>query len=258
MNKPVPFPYYSVKYQHEVISNTHCFTFTPPELKSDEIIVYLHGGAFVFGPQIFHWIFVKNLALKTGRRVLFINYPKAPENPFPAAVNSCADVISALQSPYILMGDSAGGNLSIVLALKFRDEELPMPKKIVALAPVVDCTLSNPDITEIEDKDVMLHRESLAFIGENWYAGSKELLKDPYVSPLFAESLKGLPPTFLQIGTHDILYPDTILFYEKAKKEGLDVTLDIGEKMGHCWMVAPVIVPESKLAVKKILDFIEK
>lgn len=256
-SKPLPFPYFSVKYRQLIIKGTPCYMFTPPKLKSDEIIVFMHGGAFVFGPQIFHWIFVKKLALETGRKVLFINYPKAPENPYPAAVNSCMDIVSTLSNPFILMGDSAGGNLAIVLALKLRDENKTMPQKIVALSPVVDCTLSNPSISEVEDKDVMLERNSLIYIGENWYAKSKKLLVDASVSPLYAKTLKGLPPLFIQIGTHDILYPDTVLFYEKAKKEGVEVSMDLQEGMLHDWMIAPEIIPESKVAAKKIFKFIK-
>ncbi len=257
-SKPLPFPYFSVKYKQLIIKGTPCYMLSPPKLKSEEIIVFMHGGAFVFGPQIFHWIFVKKLALETGRKVLFVNYPKAPEHPYPVAVNSCMDIVSTLSNPFILMGDSAGGNLAIVIALKLRDQNKPMPQKIVALAPVVDCTLSNPAISKVEDKDVMLERNSLIYIGENWYAKSKKLLVNAFVSPLYAETLKGLPPLFLQIGTHDILYPDTVLFYEKAKKEGLDITMDLGEKMGHDWMIAPEIIPEAKKAMKKMVDFVNK
>lgn len=256
-SKPLLFPYFSVKYRQLIIKGTPCYMFTPPRIKSDEVIVFMHGGAFVFGPQIFHWIFVKKLALETGRKVLFINYPKAPENPYPAAVNSCMDIVSTLSNPFILMGDSAGGNLAIVLALKLRDENKTMPQKIVALSPVVDCTLSNPSISEVEDKDVMLERNSLIYIGENWYAKSKKLLVDASVSPLYAKTLKGLPPLFMQIGTHDILYPDTVLFYEKAKKEGVEVSMDLQEGMLHDWMIAPEIIPESKVAAKKIFKFIK-
>lgn len=256
VQKPIPFPYFSVKYRHQKINGTDCYTFTPPKVSSDEVIVYLHGGAFCFGPQVFHWIFVKKLALDTQRKVLFINYPKSPEHPYPAAIDACTKIIEKIKEPFILMGDSAGGTLSLVISLKLRDEQKKMPTKIVALAPCIECTFSNPEIDKIGEKDVMLHKESLQFIAKDWYASGRDIIKHPYLSPIYAETLKGLPPIFLQVGSHDLLYPDCIAFYKKATKEGHDITLDVGEKMGHDWMIAPEIIPEAKKAMKKMVDFV--
>ena len=128
-------------------------------------------------------------------------------------------------SQLVFMGDSAGGGLALGLAGKIRDEDLPIPAQLVLISPWLDIESDNPDMADYDDIDMMLDVPGTQSGGIEYVGASNlENLDNPYASPLLLDDLDDLPPAIMFIGTYEILYPDAILFNEKAATQGMDLT----------------------------------
>ncbi|MEM9304496.1 MAG: alpha/beta hydrolase, partial [Pseudomonadota bacterium] len=172
---------------------------------ADTAVLYLHGGGYVAGSSKSHRNISARLGLLLGADVYAIDYRLAPEHPYPTAVDDVVEAYVALRDPkrgyrrIVVVGDSAGGALAVILPLRVRDEgELPVPDAVVAFSPFVDHTEEAPD----DAYDDMLDPRWGELVA-SWYL--RDAPKDhPYISPVFAD-LHGLPPTLIQVGGDELL-----------------------------------------------------
>ncbi|MBO5328164.1 MAG: alpha/beta hydrolase fold domain-containing protein, partial [Clostridia bacterium] len=151
----------------------------------------------------------------------------------------------------ILAGDSSGGGLCLALCQSFEKSGILQPEKVITLAPWVDVTMSNPEITKIERVDPKLNSNVARVLGEFWANGQD--LKDYKISPLYGD-FKGLNNVYIFIGTRDILYPDNLLLYNKLQKEGVNAYLTVGTNLNHVYPVYPTV--EGKKAIEQISKII--
>lgn len=229
----------------------------PPKPHSPTVLLYLHGGAFVSGPLWVHWRLLRKLCLELNCVGYLPDYRKAPEYTCREGVADVEAVYHAVRERHpdhkiVVLGDSAGGNLSLVLAQRLRDRQQPLPHKLGLLAPALDATFKNPKIPSVAAKDPMLSLSLLKKAAELWSGDCP--LDDPMLSPINAD-LSGLPPMHLQIGTADILWPDCQLFRDKAHRAGAQLDYLEAEAMVHVWTAAPML-PEARRAVKALVQFI--
>jgi monoterpene epsilon-lactone hydrolase len=201
-------------------------------LAESKIVLDIHGGALIYlgGECVKFWACTR--ALQTGLRTISIDYRMAPDHPYPAALDDCLAVYSALvqdvgHQNIAVIGVSAGGNLAAALMLRARDIGLPMPAALVLLTPEVDLTESGDTFRTLAGLDRM---DGLGPVNRLYAAGRP--LDDPYVSPLFA-NLSGFPPTFLQSGTRDIFLSNTVLMHRKLRKANVAAHLHVWEAMPH-------------------------
>jgi acetyl esterase len=136
------------------------------------------------------------LAVEAHARVVSIGYRLAPEHPFPAGLEDALKVVRALDGPLVVAGDSAGGNLAAVVALKVPDIKLQL-----LIYPVIDAGLNTPSYSEF-DGDFGLTAASMRRFFELYLNGASGL--DPDVSPLRAE-LESAPPAYVITASHDVL-----------------------------------------------------
>jgi acetyl esterase/lipase len=221
----------------------------PPKNKNDQfLLLYCPGGAFVSGPNLLSWDSLATLTKNTGITAWMLDYPKAPESKIlETTQNIDAVYIKALEtypaSNIILMGDSAGGNLILTLTQRLIEKALPLPKRLIAICPAFDGSLTNPEIDVVDPLDCMLSKKGVK--------SAKEMCKgnletsDPMLSPLYG-SFKGFPPVNLFMAEYDILYPDQKLGRDKMKAEGVDLTVTIGAKMPHIWPLLPFMKEATK------------
>lgn len=257
---PEPGPLARKKCLIEKIDTTGFYGHWIYPRKSDfkKTILYSHGGAYVSGPSLLHWRVLSHLVLTDNYRVLLVNYPKAPEHPYPAALNAVESAYLKLledtaPDDIVIMGDSAGGGLTLALAMKLRDEGKTLPSRLVLLSPWLNLAMDNEETPKQAERDNMLALPGLADAASS-YRGTEEL-QNPYISPLFG-SLEGLPPTLLMIGTLDILLPDCREFRRKAEAASLDLTYEEWEGMFHVWMLNIPYIPEAVEAVSRILNWL--
>jgi len=219
--------------------------------KSELTFMYIHGGVYCHQFSKFHWNFLANIAERTGCAFITPNYPMIPKytykESFPMVIDFYKEFIKNNDmNKVIIGGDCAGSGLVLSLLQQAKLLGLPLPIKMVLLSPYVDIT----GAVEREE-DSMLEKNALLVYGKAW---ANELdLKDPRVSPLNGD-MKGLPKTFLWVGTWEILYEECIKAYEKMKDSGVEVELHVGEKMGHVYPLYPI--SEADEAREKIAKFI--
>jgi monoterpene epsilon-lactone hydrolase len=227
-------------------------------------LLYIHGGSWMSGSIEGYRPHANRLARVSGCAVLTIDYRLCPEHPFPEGLEDCDTVFewllshgpdgaSAATSSFVA-GDSAGGNLTLALLLKRRDADRTLPQAAVALSPATDLTWQSPSIRERAARDPILRPDRIPLIVRAYLQG-KAAPTDPYVSPLYGD-FRGLPPLLLQTGEAEILYDDSIRLAEKARNDGVSVTLDLWPDMPHVFQVFAPYLPEATRALAVIGDFV--
>lgn len=219
------------------------FTYGNKE-KSENVILYVHGGAYVNEINYQHHLFCRKLSRKLNGYVLSPVYGLAPLHKsmetFEAITELYEDMLK-LNKSIILMGDSAGGGFVLSFAQYLKTIDLPQPYHIVAFSPWVDISMDNPPYDS--ENDPILGEIGLREIGKSW-AGDLDT-KDYKVSPLYGNS-SNLAKTLIFAGGNEIFYGDIKKYVENTT----NVRLVTGEGLFHIYPLFPI--PEAKKALKEI------
>ena len=216
------------------------FIITPKnEQKSEKVILYLHGGSYVAETSSNHWKFLEKLVKDTNATIILPDYPLTPKytykDVFTMITPLYKEIIEEVSTDnLILMGDSAGGGMSLALLERLSEENVEMPYKTILISPWLDVRLENPEIDNVQKYDKELNKESLKIAGIA-YAG-KDGIDSYLVNPIDGD-LSKLKNITIFTGTYDILNPDVHVLDEKAKK--VNVSLEIKEYEGaeHIWFI---------------------
>lgn len=201
-------------------------------------ILYLHGGAYMLGSAGAYRHFVGQIAARANSPAFVAEYRLAPEHAFPAAVDDAMAAYRGLVErgarSIAIVGDSAGGGLSLVLLSLVQSEAVAgrglAPSCAVVMSPWTDLALTGRSLQDGADDDPLLTMEMLSKASEAYLGGHDR--RDPRVSPLYGH-LAGLPPIQLHVGTSEILLDDTRRYVERARAEGVDATAHVWEGMTH-------------------------
>lgn len=225
------------------------------------VILLVHGGAYALGSCNSHRDLAARIAIASSARALVVEYRLAPENPFPAGLE---DAISAYRwllergtkpENIVIVGDSAGGGLTLATLLSLRDAGDPLPAGAVLLSPWTDLAMSGESHTSRAELDPVLNKGTMPqFIG--YYLGDRDP-KTPLASPLYAD-LHGLPPLYIHVGDDEILLDDSRMLAERARAAGVDVSLEVWEGMWHVFHSSASQVPEGTQAIEKIGAFVKQ
>lgn len=219
-------------------------------------VLYLHGGAYVFQITSYHWGLIAEMANRLGFGITVPIYPIAPEHDFHAMFGMVGDVYRRMldeteAQDIVFMGDSAGGNMAVVLTMMAAEDALPRPSRHVLISPGLDMSLANPEVVEAERNDPWLGISGGLEAVRLYSAGIDR--GDWHISPLYGD-LSVLPKTLLLTGSHDLLSPDNLIFAHKARAAGVDVEVVYEEGMFHVW---PLIeMPEARRARDSIVAFL--
>lgn len=224
------------------------------------VVVYVHGGGFMFGSPAGHRTHMQRVAEVCNARVLAIDYDLAPEHPFPQAIEQIVSTWKELRKSVdpahvMFMGDSAGGNLVLAALLKLRNEKQVLPACAVLLSPALDATFSGESYKDKAGVDPLLNMQKMQFFMENYTQGHNR--RDQLVSPIFANP-KDLPPILIHVGSEELLLSDSQTFYRKAMKSGIDVSLFVGKGLWHGWHMFAGFVPEARQAMQEIGTYVRK
>lgn len=223
------------------------------------VILYFHGGGYVWGSPSTHRAMLARLTGMAGMRACLPDYRLAPEHPFPAALEDAWTSWRALlgrgypAERIWVGGDSAGGGLALALLSKICRENEPRPAGAFMFSPWTDLTLSGESLRRNADRDAMLATSGIARIRDQ-YAGAHDPA-DPGLSPLFAP-FPGCPPVFLQASKAEILLDDTLRMAEALRGQGYHVELDLWEDTPHVWAIFQGWLPEADEALSRVADFI--
>lgn len=226
--KPFPSSKLSEQYSFSEEKYKNVRTVWINKTKNTEgVLVFLHGGSYMFGPMDSQWEHYCYLCEKTGFSGIVIDYRKSKTAPYPAAVNDVKTVIYSLtaegllrENNWAIVGESAGGGLGAVVCRQLLDANKQLPKCMVLISPWVNLDHSNPEIKALEKLDPFLSLESINR-SASVYAGEADL-KNPNISPLFAEGF-GMPSMLILAGSIDALVPDMRIYYTKMEAAGVDI-----------------------------------
>lgn len=225
---------------------------------SEQLLYYMHGGAYLGGSPRTHRGMLAWIAKAAGCTVIALDYRLAPEHPYPAAREDAVAGWRELLAQghraenLVLGGDSAGGNLAIVTAIAIRDAGLPPPSGLVLLSPWTDLTSSGRSIGSRAERDRLLTVRGIDRAARSYAHGAA--LADPGLSPLFAE-LAGLPKMLIQVGDDEVLLDDAVRFAEAARTAGVTLRLDVRMNLWHVWQAMAGWMPEADQAVAEIGAF---
>lgn len=235
------------------------FTLNNQNRIDQKVILYIHGGAWTNQPLTYHWRFMDQMAQELKAKIIAPIYPKVPHynhtHSYPVLIRLYEEILKSVSAPthVTIMGDSAGGNISLSLACQLKTHGLPQPKDIILISACVDMGLTHPEIPTYEAKDPMLSAGGMSVITRKW-AGEKPL-NDPIISPLYADITSIAKITHF-IGTHEGLYPDAIKLDEMVAYQGGTIETYVYPKMNHVFVILPL--KEAMDARHKIVGIINQ
>ncbi|HEX2072145.1 MAG TPA: alpha/beta hydrolase fold domain-containing protein [Geodermatophilus sp.] len=199
---------------------------TRPEGEADATVVYTHGGGWIIGDLDSHAGSAARIAATARAVVVQMDYRLAPEHRWPAGLDDAravaewvlahVDEFGGDPATFVLAGDSAGGNITAVLAQEFADRGLPVAAQLLVYPAT--------DLTTVAGAPV-----GLDYLGPN----AAELVGNPRVSPALAPNLAALPPTVIGVGAHDFLYADNVAYVEKLRAAGVEVVFRDYPTLNH-------------------------
>jgi len=221
--------------------------FDPPETITPPVLVWFHGGGWVQGSVRTHDRPCRALAHRAGCRVVSVDYRLAPEHPFPAAVDDAWAVtaaVAAWSQPVAVGGDSAGGNLAAVVALRARDRGVQLRLQLLVY-PVTDCDLDRPSYHAC-GTGYGLTREAMRWFWAQ-YMGSTPW-DHPEAAPLRAPTLAGVAPAFVMACEFDPLRDEALAY--AARLEAANVPVELVEQPGmiHGFFRLGAVIDRTHLA----------
>lgn len=220
------------------------------------LILYLHGGGYIFGSPRTHRAMLAALSAQTGAPALLPDYRKAPEHAFPAALDDAVAVYrQVMHRPggVILGGDSAGGGLALTLMAEVLRQDLPLPLGLFAFSPLTDMTYSGASLRENAERDAVLPAGRTGDITEMYLQGADP--RDPRASPLFA-AFTGAPPIWLTASDSEILRDDTLRMTARLRALGVNVTVVMEPDLPHVWPIFHNILPEARRTLSDLAKWI--
>ena len=247
----------SVEVSGESIEGVTSYWFAPDGFDKNKIIFYLHGGMFVLGSIETYKAMISHFASAFSAKVLFIEYALAPEKPFPNGINDILKVYREILHRYpdakiTLMGDSAGGALSATLIKIVSEEKLQMPSGVVLLSPWIYLRGNTESYETRKKLDPILTKDKLMEYA-GYYAGNNWNEADPGQF-----TFNSFPPLFILVGSNEILFDDSKLFYEKIKLLQPDTEMKEYENQVHGWPLIDIKSDASKDALTSMQKFITK
>ena len=240
------------------------FKNTPQNL--DILLFYIHGGGFVGGFAEQGSYFIKAIERRIGCKAVAIEYDLSPEVIFPHALNQIFNVYKEVIKTHnpkkiIIAGESAGGNLTLSLLLKIKEENLPMPKLAIVASGFLDLTNSGTSYFTNEKSDVSLSKNQLEYMAHAYVFGNNKnnennALKNPYVSPIFG-NFENLPPIFFSVCEDEILFSDTLIAHQKCVANKVKTKLVTNKNCFHGYMIMGDFFEESKIVCNNAAKFIK-
>lgn len=244
-----------VAFEEAMIGTIPVLRARPQAPQPGRLLLCFHGGGYVTGSRASHRKMFGHIAAAARIDALIVEYRRAPESPYPAAVEDALAVFrwalaSGIGAAHIaFVGDSAGGGLSVATALAARRDDSPVPGAMYLMSPWLDLEAKGESYDANAAVDLIVDRgiiEGLvpALLGPDGSVG------DPIANPIIAD-LTGLPPALIQVGGHEAFLDDSRLFAARAKAAGVDVALEIVPEMQHVFQFLAGTAPEADAAIAR-------
>ena len=218
-----------------------------------KLILYLHGGAFIYPPVFFHWRFLHDLCIRAHCDALMPVYPKSPEYDCEYSVKTLLEYYKSLSDAkqydeIHLVGDSAGACLCLVVAQEAHKNGWQKLATTTLVSPCVDLShTKEKEMLALQDKDAMLQYDRVVILNAIWQGQLP--VKHPWVSPVFGD-FSGVDNLNVYYGSDEILQPDDLFLKETYEKAGKSGQFHEYARMFHTFAMFPI--PEGFKATKEI------
>jgi acetyl esterase/lipase len=229
------------------------------------LIVYLHGGGWVIGAIDEFDTLARQLVARTGAAVALVDYRLAPEHRYPVAADDAWAAVRwaathlerhRLALPLIVMGDSAGGNLTAIVAQKARAEGGPDIALQVLVYPVADADTETSTYRDPANQ-LLLTRESMIWFWDH-YAPDTTDRANPDASPLRAADLSGLPPAVVLTAEHDVLRDEGEAYADALERAGVPVTRRRFPGQMHGFFTMVNVLPGAAAGLEFVAEQIDR
>lgn len=232
----------------------------PAGCHSKRVVLYSHGGGYLFGSPLSYRAFTSRLAVACDASVFVLDYRLAPEHPFPAAAD---DVIAAYRylliehdaADIVLAGDSAGAGLSLSLLVQIREAGLPMPAAAVLLSPYADLAVTGESVDSNTASCAMFSGDAIRRAAATYLADAPPM--DARASPLYAE-YAGFPPMLIYVSDNEVLRDDGLRVAERAAAAAVPTDLRVWRGQPHVWPLFVPMLPEARQVMKEMGDYIQR
>ena len=233
----------------------------PKGCAQDRVLLCTHGGGYVVGSMYSHRKMFAHLAKAVGCRALIVHFRRAPENLMPGPVEDTALAYEWLLDQGIkpghiaFAGDSAGGSLAVSGILRAREKGLPLPAASLPMSPFVDPEAKGGSYDTNGSKDALVTSRHIIWDMAKTSLGEGGNARHPLVNPSLAD-LRGFPPMHIQVGGDESLLDDSIALADRARADGVDVTLEIVPGMQHVFQFLAGRVPEADDAIARMATWV--
>lgn len=254
-----------VKVESIIIDGVKAYMLTPeiiPPENRNRLLVHVHGGCFVRFPGESGTVEAVYMAGFGHFKVISVDYRMPPDHPYPAALDDAMTVWKAatkMAPPknIAIFGSSAGGNLTLAMILRAKQDSLPLPGAIAPGTPMSDLTNAGDSFRSNAMLDnVLVAPDANCDKGAALYVHGRDL-KDPMLSPVYGD-MRGFPPVILTTGTRDLLLSSTVRVHRKLREAGVEAVLQVFEGQSHGQYFRDVSAPETKEAFSEIARFFDK
>jgi monoterpene epsilon-lactone hydrolase len=249
----------SVTREDHMLGELPVAWFRPQAPLPHAALLYFHGGAYIMGSIDTHAGLTGRLAAATSMACLSVDYRLAPEHRFPCQLE---DALTAYRwlldqgippARIVIAGDSAGGGLVLSSLCAARDTGLPLPAAAVCISPWVDLEGLGDSMVSRAAVDPMLHPDDLAPFRRLFLGNAHP--REPKAAPLYAD-LTGLPPLLIHVGDREILLDDATRIAAAAQAAGVDVSLEIWDRLFHVWHLFAPVLEEGREGITRIAEFV--
>lgn len=237
----------------------------PSSQQNLPLILFFHGGGWIYGNFQTHDFMCCRLARDTGAIILAVRYRLAPFFKYPVALEECYDVLMwavqnalelrANRNRIIVMGDSAGGNLATALCLMTRDQGHSLIAQQILIYPVTSGVIDQPSVDRNANAPVLTKDMMQSFV--QYYAQSESDIGQPYFSPLLAENLTNLPPALIITCEYDLLHDQAQAYAQRLQEAGNQVLLLDYPGMIHGFLSFPFFCREALPAFEQIAAYVK-
>lgn len=223
-------------------------------------LVFFHGGGWVLLSAADMDATLRMLAARSGMEIVAVDYRLAPEDPYPAAVEDAWEATRWIAAriagdrPLVVAGDSAGGTLAAVIAIRARDEGAPALAGQVLIYPIADVAEESDSRRELAE-GYFFGRKEMAWMLEMYIPDRADRL-NPDASPLRAEDHAGLPPALVVTAGYDPLRDEGRAYADALRAAGNEVTLSQYDDMIHGFFTLPATLDRSTEAIDEVTEFL--
>jgi epsilon-lactone hydrolase len=254
-----------VKVEPMTIDGVKAYMLTPEVIPSENrnrLLVHVHGGCFMSFPGEAGTLEAVYMAGFGHFKVISVDYRMPPDHPYPAALDDAMTVWKAatkMAAPknLAIFGSSAGGNLTLAMILRAKQDNLPLPGAIAPGTPMSDLTNAGDSFhTNAMLDNVLVAPNASCDKRAALYANGRDF-KDPMLSPVYGD-MRGFPPAILTTGTRDLFLSSTVRVHRKLRQVGVEAVLQVFEGQSHGQYLRDVSAPETKEAFSEIAEFFDK